>query len=77
MNCTDQSYNQLSTAAKFDILGNGVKHTRGGILVYRSMATREKGMRRRWKAKPVSMVTSYDTGAVDLRSRLVCIDTKL
>ena len=41
-----------------------------------SMATREKGMRRRWKAKPVSMVTSYDTGAVDLRSRLVCIDTK-
>jgi len=41
------------------------------------MATREKGMRRRWKAKPVSMVTSYDTGAVDLRSRLVCIDTKL
>lgn len=35
VNCTDQSYNQLSTAAKFDILGNGVKHTRGRILAYR------------------------------------------
>ena len=36
-----------------------------------SMAPREQGLRRRWEAEPVSMVTSYDAGAVDLRNRLV------
>ena len=51
MNCTDQSYNQLSTAAKFDILGNGVKHTRGRILVYRKHGNEGKRNEKKMEGK--------------------------